>query len=513
MKKFALSLVLVMTLCILGPISGTYAKTISNSTSPIFLELSVGNDPSSVSYKVSPDEVVGPSSFAVDGKIAYILDPNKKVIYVCENNQIIKKLDISFIPDARDIRIVENNIWILDSQTSSIIILDKNGNIVNKKSVDANNDKKPLFLDQFNNNVVLHNSDGSNANYDNNLGINKADDVLSKISIQSKKNANIDTNGRKTRINLQFNELAGSLNIIHEDSEALYIGVEELLDAPVIIVENTIRKYNKNGVLEGIASLPLDNYYAYPNRFYDVAKDGKVYAMVLSKDKVQIIELTLTKNFKSQLPEKKQKLESSALLNNFTQNSIMSLTALPSYSRSQLETRALNIINYSWTCTSNNVKTMSGVTVPTYLQAMSMPYTSSGIPYCWGGFNGLDTSLTFGSAISSGYNAGNIQCSGGYKSGTAGLDCSGFVSTVYGYSTKQSTTSLASSSDFRTITTSQLQYMDILVEAGDHVVMFKTDHFGLNVDTYEATTSGVEICKLYNRSWSSLSGYVPRTHF
>jgi len=481
-----------------------------NINTPIVLDIPISNDGTSIEYKEGIEEVTGPSSFAVDGTTIYILDPNSKLIYVCEDDKIINKINIGFTVDAKDIRIINNKIWILDYTSSIITVMNKDGNIYNQKTMVLDSTNKPFYIDQLDSDVILYTSDGENQRIDTGLSNKVTIDSNKMIKFETRKIGKVDFNGRRPDIEVDFNEIGGSINVIHEDKDATYVAVEELLDTQLVIVENTIRKYDKSGILLGTAAIPVDSYYAYPNRFYDVSSDGTVYAMVLLKDKIQIRALDITNNFKSQLPEKKQKLSASMAENTRKTHGI---AKLPTYTRSQLETRALNIINYSWTCTSRNRKTMTGIKIPYFIQGLTLPCKTTGIPYNWGGFNALDTPSTFATGISAGKNAGNILCTGSVKTGTTGLDCSGFVCAVYKFSSKLGTSGLATSAEFRNIATSKLKYMDILVKSGSHVVIFKSDNFGLNIVTYESTLSGVEKAKIYNRSWSELSGYVPRTHF
>lgn len=520
MKKIVFLLTLIFTITIVGPVGLTNAKT-TNPNAPVILELPVNSDSNGIGYKKGPEETFGPSSFAVDGNVIYILDPNKKLIYVCQNNQINEKIDISFINYANDIRIINNNIWILDNETNMITVLDKRGNIVSKRSINSDVVERPYFLDSNNNNVVLHDFSGNNYSYDNNININKTLNVKNKIDKVSDKSGKVSFNGRKTDIIIPFNEIYGSINVLHEDNNSSYVEVEEILDAPKIIVENTIRKFNKDGSLEGIARIPVESYYVFPNRLADVTSNGDVYTMVLGKDNIKVIKLTLEKNFNSKLPELKQKFNDSQSMTPkimITPNASDPGSGSGGYTRTDLENRALAIINYSWTLNATNKESLTGVTVPVYLQNVSLPHTSTGIPYCWGGYDSLDTTSggswsNYAGAISYGANAGNINTSAYYVGGTAGLDCSGFASAVYVYYAKQSTGYFAGSSNWKTIGTAQLQNMDILVDSGSHMVFFHTNN-GTSVTTYESTVAGnVEKCKVYSRTWTTLSSYVPRTWF
>ena len=149
----------------------------------------------------------------------------------------------------------------------------------------------------------------------------------------------------------------------------------------------------------------------------------------------------------------------------------------------------------------------------------------TGIPYDWGGFDGIDshsynaTWTGFLDAVNKGAYTGNVnsQAGLGYVPGTAGVDCSGFVQSAYNIQDyKQSTSSLLNKY-FTTINLSDIKHMDILDKPGDHVVIF--DKWGtLNgingAFTYEATPDqtygGIQGTKRYFISMNTINkGYIP----
>ena len=116
-----------------------------------------------------------------------------------------------------------------------------------------------------------------------------------------------------------------------------------------------------------------------------------------------------------------------------------------------------------------------------------------GIPYCWGGFFGVSdtpTEISYGGKFSDKidtvfsdgtmYMAGNIQSRTaqgdrqGHVSKTIGVDCSGFVSSAYGLSRKQSTSDLISTNNYYAVEDlKNLKMCDILVSSTEgHVYLF-----------------------------------------
>lgn len=200
-----------------------------------------------------------------------------------------------------------------------------------------------------------------------------------------------------------------------------------------------------------------------------------------------------------------------------------------SVTRSQAEQRALNIINLKWTYSSslNGVKPSSYasvITQPTQLKNVSNA-VMTGIPYDWGALDSLDSSsysapwTNFLTAISNGAFAGNVNTSSpyGYIGGTAGIDCSGFVQSVFNINDYKLSTSTMFNQYFTKINLSDLKHMDILDKPGDHVVIF--DSWGSQngvqgAFTYEATPDqtygGIQGTKKYFISINEInSGYIP----
>lgn len=196
--------------------------------------------------------------------------------------------------------------------------------------------------------------------------------------------------------------------------------------------------------------------------------------------------------------------------------------------RSQAEQRALNIINLNWTFTKSKNTNISSsyswaVQLPSQLKNITTAQMT-GIPYNWGGFDGLNSHsynapwTNFLNAVSYGAYTGNVNTDGGYGyiSGTAGLDCSGFVQAVFNINDyKQSTTTLFNNY-FYQISISDIKHMDILDKKGEHVVIF--DKWGYRngvygAYTYESTPDqtygGIQGTKQYFMSMSEINrGYI-----
>lgn len=496
-------------------------NAMSKNTDQSVLKIAVSNEPSGISYSNEAGILSGPKSFAVYSNDYYILDASKKLIYICSNNKIVNKIDLSFTKYPMDIRVDKNNIYILDgNDKNTIFTLDKAGNVKSKNDISKLLSGAALFLDMDNNKLIVTDTNGNRTVLNQQLTINKTDITNNMKTKLSNIKSGIITLDSKKDVPVNVNETLGSLIIQHKDkNNNTFVSMEEVADTSKIIVEQTLKEYDNNGKLVGTARIPLEKYYAFPNRFVDIDDNGNGYCLVLGKDTLEILKLELSTNFSSKLGQEKQAYlkEESLTKSASTKNNIITPASI-GVTRYQASTEADYLINDTWTIHSSNLKSMSSVTIPTQLRYLSDGASAKGIPYCWGGFDGDRTSsssnwFSFYDAMSKGINAGNTYCSGYYKYGTAGLDCSGFVSATYKFSSKWGTGDFYyDSSIFTTISTSSLRAMDILV-SGSHIVLVASKTSS-GINTAECTTSGSgELCKYYFRSWSDLSSYIARTCF
>lgn len=197
--------------------------------------------------------------------------------------------------------------------------------------------------------------------------------------------------------------------------------------------------------------------------------------------------------------------------------------------RSQAEQRALSMINLTWTYSSDKNGSLSN----SYAQYVTQPQQfnniltaqMTGIPYNWGGFDGLDTNsyaapwTSFLDAVSRGAYTGNVNDQAGYGliPGTAGIDCSGFVQATFNIKDDKISTRTMFNTYFTKINLSDIKHMDILDRPGDHVVIF--DKWGtLNgisgaytyESTYEQIYGGIMGTKRYFLTMDDLNnGYIP----
>lgn len=199
-----------------------------------------------------------------------------------------------------------------------------------------------------------------------------------------------------------------------------------------------------------------------------------------------------------------------------------------SITRSESEQRALNIINLTWNYSADKNGTLpanytSSVTQPSQFKDATT-VTATGIPYNWGGQDSIDSNscgspwLNFLDAVNKGAFTGNVNTDAdyGYISGTAGIDCSGFVQATFNIKDSKLSTSSMFDTYFTKINLNDIKHMDILNKPYDHVVIF--DKWGtLNgvngAFTYESTPDqtygGIQGTKKYFISMNEINkGYI-----
>lgn len=487
-------------------------KTVSNDS--VILTIPLEN--SGLEYQINGDGYSsGPTSFAVKGDIVYLLNGEKNSVLVYENNQKINEFQVIGLQAASDIRVSDNFIYVLDNETKKLASFYLDGKHIT--TIGLNDYKSILTLDLDNNDLILK-TGSSLIKYNEYLKEISCNQNYYKLNKETKQMRSLELPDSKTKITITSNELLGSMNLTYIDKKGyLYITTEEIVDAPVIMVEQTIKKFDSFGEQVGTARVPLELYAVHPFRYTDTTDDG-IFALVPRINSIDILKLNITENFVSNLPQMREQF-----YNNYQPNSASNPGTLRAtyLSRQEVENNGYDMHTNSWTLNSTNRESISGVTIPDWLRNVSVPYNASGIPYCWGGFDSLGTSSpgsswsNFSSAMAYGANAGNVNCSGYYKLGTAGLDCAGYASRCFDFYNRWSTYDFYDDTSlFEDINVSELGNCDIVVHRTQHILLWKgVDYNNSNhIFTYESTTAGLDKCKEYDRYWSSLSGYKCRTY-
>lgn len=295
---------------------------------------------------------------------------------------------------------------------------------------------------------------------------------------------------KKTTLECVENQDVTYSKYIGGDINGHYEMQTTIVESSMLLGEISVVAYDNEEITLGSARVPLEDFVFRPNQYIQIGTDGKVYFMIPMESGLQIRKVTLGSISDSEL-DKVEKLAEEYEAEIAAQASMAS--AFVSLTRQEVLERANLIVGQSWTLSADNVdiEDLSEVELPVYIDDIVKSgaldnggtVTMSGVPYCWGGYDSRYTSYTeydtFSEAIEHGYVAGNrCTVSDIQVEGTAGLDCSGFVSAAYGISRL---TTAGFDNNGTAVTKDTINTMDYLVRRdyyingklqGNHVILF-----------------------------------------
>lgn len=254
----------------------------------------------------------------------------------------------------------------------------------------------------------------------------------------------------------------------------------------VLRVDRTVHLVSSKGVPMGLARVPIATSL-YVQNGVTVAPTGEVIALVTGASGADVVLLQPSPSLSSILPPD-QAVEpgpSDAL----AQTSDTSVTqAAVTACRSFLDMyNTANGYRYnSKSLTQTNISgTCGGRTKPRYL---TTPKVYPSVSYDWDGF---DTVVSWNSYMDQGKQAGNITKTATTNNCGKGVDCSGFVSRVWGRSSHVYTNNLDTISTTVSGGLHSMIPFDIFLKQGVHVIFFSgwlTDQ-ELDFYVYESTTT------------------------
>lgn len=269
--------------------------------------------------------------------------------------------------------------------------------------------------------------------------------------------------------------------------------------------EISVQKYAQDGTLVGNQVIALEEgAFYYPVDFLNIDAQGNTYVMQCLEDAVvldcyassnEIEQSNLAATYETKLAEI---FASQDVVENISVLPLVSESAAPTATtatyvyntrtRSEVLNYAMQYTILSWTLNEANKNLRGADTeLPTWIENITtFPTNLRGVPYCNGGTNTCEQFIT---NIAAGYMAGNIKTSKynaqtkedealSYQGGTAGVDCSGFVSLCYDVPSLYSTTRLATW-QFRDKNYPTISWDEICT--GDFAVVYKTKKYdGIN---------------------------------
>lgn len=303
----------------------------------------------------------------------------------------------------------------------------------------------------------------------------------------------IEFDGRILPVEVE-NALGGLRFVGAAQNGSFFVMAEEVSYTDAVDVDRTVWRFDAKGNFTGIARVPLDESAVHVEHNVAVAPDGSVYALIAGEKRVEIRRLEFADKLESILPPAWDTAAEDAV------------PPPPGtcVSRTTIMNTAWAIRNNSKYLSSTNTDgSCSGRGKPRYIGGAG---TYRSVAYDWGGFDSLSD---YNAAMSPGTGkAGDINTAG-VESCSRGLDCSGFVSRAWQRTTKYGTSTLSQIS-YQLSSTSSLLQGDVMNKSGSHVVLFESYASG-GIWTLESTTTNSYDRAVYiTRSWSALSGYVPR---
>ena len=319
--------------------------------------------------------------------------------------------------------------------------------------------------------------------------------------------AQVSASTMETVWNIDRESALNSISIKDVDANNnLYVAFyEQVPDTCVMMFEKTIRRYNSSGSLTGCALIDLDSCYTHPNQEFSITSNGDVYYMECLNNSVSIKRIQLGTAYQSQMEA--LALEALEIESTVGEGYEFDEYGMPpeegvkatyniSISRTMALTRARYMANYSWSLREINKRPHSQIRLPAYIRNGTVGKTVKGIPYCWGGFNGYESEgtneakLSFNTAKNN-KRAGNTNNENGFISASAGVDCSGYVSSTYNFSNKQGT----------------YYFRDDLGHSLNNVGNLKQMDFAVSIDTTGSVSSRVRHIVLFDRKASGGQGY------
>ncbi len=530
-KRLVLWLGLAMMITVQAPVSASVPATDSaGGEDSIALKIGIGSGPGQVGYSKSMQGGgEGPEAFAVSGDTIYVSDNVNKRVNVYVGGEFKSEIPTEQSHYIRSLVAAKDNLYLMDYDGGKIDVMSVQGDYL--KSVFLPQPMSGYAMQKLYKNregtVYLSYNDDSYSIDDlaNGKAVKNAGyiaDSRTSYSLKRDKSTAVVQSSGSSSIELHAAELLGSAQILNADDKGgLLMELFDQVNTSKVAGEYTVRKYVQNK-LAAISPISLDNYYFSPNMVLESTEQGELYQIQCFQDSVLIVKKGFLdpSQFSSKIALIKNSAQAYDQAAQAAEPSSIGLAATAPNGRTTTQSNANSLSSLAWTYNSTNAVNpdSSNVTTPDYLVGVSKPSSQTGIPYAWGGFDGITTKsssawTSFADAMSKGKFAGNVNTgTAGWQSGTAGFDCSGFVASAAGFTSKLSTTNLASSTYTAAVSAADILIYDLYVKSGDHVLFYTGDNGTTAINSREATTTGDDKTKAYSRTKTFLSSnnYVLR---
>jgi hypothetical protein len=324
------------------------------------------------------------------------------------------------------------------------------------------------------------------------------------IEVRSK-----DDNQPVAQIHLRVRDKLGAVEFLEIDNnDRLYVLVENIPDSSYDAA-TFVARYTPDGKLEGVYELPLSNT-PLTRRFVTISGDGDVYFLRNQPTGVEVIGVGFRPLDHVKTIDIRPKTVFSDLFSKFS-----AVAAVRPSNRQQVIEAAFAFEGLQWMVTPQNYghdpdSACSGfnrIRRPWYLQG-KIGQQVRGVPYCWGCHGSL---AQFRARIEHGTLAGNVCTRDAPRPDVAGVDCSAFVSAVWGLSVHYTTAAIPAIA--KPVSNPwDLRPGDALDKPGSHVMLFLRFTPDRRAEVMESSTGGCNgrVCRnIYPLAALLARGYQP----
>ena len=547
-KKFKKMLSLICAVCLFVNLLMVHASgdmhmemgTIEKSNRVPILTLTPGSGAGQVGYGGSEEfGYMGPDSFAVEDGAIYILDGLNNRIVVYQNGEY-SDISIGECTYASSMKYQSGKIAIADNQSDMTIVYSTAGTQIAAISHPTEIAEQSVVKiteigDTY---VVWKTFAGVCYRYDWVTEAMTLDEelIILRKSDFSKNLLQVISSVTQREWYVQSEDRI--VEALGECGDALiYEQHKYVPNVDMVFTELSVRRVDSNGN-ETFAIIDFSDWKAPASDPLYFSSDGKIYLMECLENSIVISEVSLGTadiSYMGQLEKQAEarRAEVQAMEDNGDVSVCDIRNQTHTSSRKEAQDRAEEMIYYRWTVLANHKVESSTnadkITIPKCIMDATVGSRFMGIPYCWGGYNGLNDVGSYSSFANvvglTNRTAGNIQdkYSGqqqGHVPYTIGIDCSGFVTSAYNMSgTKYGTNDLLLLGD--SVAWDEIKTMDFIVRSG-HTMLF-VERNGNVFKTYEAFShideeTGIETGgKTMENQWTLIDlqdrGYTSRSFF
>ncbi len=455
----------------------------TDSVAEICVKVPVGEDEDSVGYSEYSACPEGPKDFYVYQGNVYILDSEKDRILVFRDG--VQKDCIELGAYCNMMEILEDKIYVLAYVKREILEFSLDGEKQRSYSLGCDSSWVKGIAKDGGKIAIITNSEQTLNYRDPYSGfsiIQKNAETLKDSSYAAKEYLVEDI-----RITEYFTDVSSNYAVLHRYNNQTdhFIGEEYIV-------------YIDGGDIKGYSKVDSEKWEVLPARYFREV-DGIPYLMCCYADHVVIRQVSFSETMEDSMFDHIEMIQEEIAAQKEDldkDNDIVKISEKKdkiSLSREQVLFRAQDMSSIYWNLTEEHKKTRTSAKLPKCISDAPAGRSFQGIPYCWGGFFGVSdtpTEISYGGKFSDKidtvfsdgtmYMAGNIQSRTaqgdrqGHVSKTIGVDCSGFVSSAYGLSRKQSTSDLISTNNYYAVEDlKNLKMCDILVSSTEgHVYLF-----------------------------------------